>query len=180
MPCDLGVLLCKKLLAEKGAYPSSVEMFVALKTTTKFASKRHNPYIILDSIRMITSTVNYATYVSAIKGFSSTRESREGRKELNRIRPIPVPVGPSLNVKVGGICSSVLPTFRYIREAINVYSLGILGRLGVSRDTRTGGWLIPYFFSGESDLVVTLRPFLDYVFPKIPRLSGCPSPSRCI
>ncbi|KAF8588524.1 hypothetical protein K439DRAFT_1538502 [Ramaria rubella] len=103
VPCDLGVNLCKKLLAEQGAYPSSVEMFVAINTNKKLA-------------------VNYATFEAAVKGFSSVKELREGRKNLAHVRPKALPVGPPLNTS-------------------------ILGRVGVSRDTRVSGWLIPYFFS---------------------------------
>jgi len=110
VPCDLGVNLCKKLLVEKGAYPSSVEMFIALKTTTKFA-------------------LNYATYQAAIKSFSSTTELREVRKDLARLRPTPIPVGPPLKVKVGGVNS------------------GVFGRAAFSRSPRNGAWLVPYFFS---------------------------------
>ncbi|KAF8525261.1 hypothetical protein BU17DRAFT_42053 [Hysterangium stoloniferum] len=106
VPCDLSVNLCKKLLVEKGAYPSSVEMFITLKTTTKFA-------------------LNYATYQAAIKGFSSTTELREMRKNLARLRPTPIPAGPPLKVKVGGI----------------------FGRAAFSRNPRNGAWLVPYFFS---------------------------------
>jgi hypothetical protein len=44
---------------------------------------------------------HYATYEAAIKGFSTTKELRAGRKELARVRPRPVPVGPTLNLRGG-------------------------------------------------------------------------------
>lgn len=46
VPCDLGVLEMKRALLERGATPSSIEVFFRLNTESSFASKKR-PLIML-------------------------------------------------------------------------------------------------------------------------------------
>ncbi|KIJ45043.1 hypothetical protein M422DRAFT_251242 [Sphaerobolus stellatus SS14] len=89
VPCDLGVELCKKILRDKNALPSTVEMFLTLNATRK-------------------PVANFTTYEAAIKGFASTKELRDLRKRLATVRPKPAPPGPPLNVKLGGANAGLL------------------------------------------------------------------------
>ncbi|KAJ6489651.1 Saccharopine dehydrogenase-domain-containing protein [Mycena vitilis] len=76
VPCDLGVLEIKRAFAEKGAVPSSVEMFFRMQTAQKFG-------------------VHSTTFDSAVYGFGGGHaELVNIRRELSRIRPAPKPTGP--------------------------------------------------------------------------------------
>ncbi|KDQ62045.1 hypothetical protein JAAARDRAFT_189419 [Jaapia argillacea MUCL 33604] len=77
VPADLGALFAKRKLVEKGAKPSSVEMFFKL--------------ILADGIQ---PGINYATYQSAVEGFASIDELRKIRKALSAKQPRPTFIGP--------------------------------------------------------------------------------------
>ncbi|TFK52962.1 hypothetical protein OE88DRAFT_1656672 [Heliocybe sulcata] len=77
VPADLGALFAKKKLIEKGATPSSVEMYFKIIISGD-----------------ISPGINFATYQAAVEGFGSVGELRKIRKALSVKQPRPPTVGP--------------------------------------------------------------------------------------
>ncbi|EPQ51756.1 hypothetical protein GLOTRDRAFT_80746 [Gloeophyllum trabeum ATCC 11539] len=84
VPADLGALFAKRNLIEKGATPSSVEMYVKM-----LVSGNAKPGL------------NFATYQSAVEGFGSVGQLRQVRKALAAKQPRPATVGPKLKPRKG-------------------------------------------------------------------------------
>lgn len=125
----------KRALLERGATPSSIEVFFRVNTKSSFASALTvlHPVSqyerVLKSLTMTSFTsVHYATYEAAVLGFGSGgTELGRIRKALAKVRPKPSPIG-SLKVNFGA--------------------------LGVKKDPRTEGWIIRYFFAGTHRILV--------------------------
>ncbi|KZT28298.1 hypothetical protein NEOLEDRAFT_1167606 [Neolentinus lepideus HHB14362 ss-1] len=84
VPADLGALLAKKKLLEKGATPSSVEMYFKMIVSGN-----------------VSPGIKFATYQAAVEGFGSVGELRNVRKALSAKQPRLTTVGPRPKAPAG-------------------------------------------------------------------------------
>jgi hypothetical protein len=104
VPADLGVLF-NALQFKKGARPSSVESFLYLSAAPDGYSGTLLPACIIafdGPDRECCSSAHYATWQSAVEGFSDQKTLARIRKDLKAKRskdPVPKYVGPKLAVK---------------------------------------------------------------------------------
>lgn len=105
VPADLGVLF-NALQFKKGARPSSVESFLYLSAAPDGYSGTPRPACSIASMALtvyvVHSSAHYATWQSAVEGFSDQKTLARIRKDLKAKRskdPVPKYVGPKLAVK---------------------------------------------------------------------------------